>query len=80
LAEFTKVAYSMKLNKLQTSKTKSLAQTELAPEVFIASTAKPETDDDIQQPSRTLRGVGSMSRRPGRAQINYNNQNPKFKT
>ena len=50
----------MKLFKLQTPKTKSLAQTELAPEVFIASTAKPKTDNDVQQPSRTRAGSNKL--------------------
>jgi len=45
---------------LQTPKTNSLAQTELAPEVFIASTAKPETDNDVQQPSRTRAGSNKL--------------------
>ncbi len=49
-------------------KSKSLAQTELTLEVFIASSSKPETGRGIHQTSRTLRGVGSTSRRPGRAQ------------
>jgi hypothetical protein len=34
-----------------------------------------ETDDALNLSSRALRGVGSTSRRPGRAQTNTNDQN-----
>ena len=52
-------------------KSKSLAQTELTPEVFISSNSKPETDKGNHQTSLTLRGrfqpVGFKARGlPGR--------------